>query len=1083
VAWYSENFGFYIVDGITIVITVLEARLADTEIVMQTNENGRTLLFCASETGAYKSAEILLKKGIDPNLKDEHNLTAMNVLIRKEAMSSLGVVEHDFIKTAILLMQYGSNANEKDRYGNTLLLSTRSLKIIRLLLSYGADANSANKDGDTALFYFAKGTYAYSDIKMSILKSLVDNSADFEAIDKEGKSVFDYLHGEVKYDFYKQTRYPKKLESKTVKEFLILAMKNHDYTMVELLLNMGDYANERDGYYKQAFVFKAIDDSKIVEIFFKHGLDINITSHPKSRKSLLSKAIDRCAVESIKLILDYQEKDLENFQTIAKTVHCKDADTSIQIFDLLFSKGVGTTITDNKGHTLLHLAAKESKDRLCQYFLDKGMDVNIKDKEGATPLLYALLTDDDRCAKILLKSGADIHYKMPKNITLLHVAVKGNNIVMVKKLLEQGFDPNETDKEGHNVLQLAAKNSNLDMMKLLLEKGANIKAVDLDGDSVLHYACGWNDPIAVAKFLIAKGLNVNLKNKKGQTTLYVAINNDNLATTLYLLEHKANINIQDNNGDTPLHFAIKESNKKMVTLLLLKGADQSIMNKEGLSALELANKEHSYDKEEYQKVLSGKYQSYLLDEKSIFSFKSLDDIVLYMGNSGNLKIRNKNGESLLHIAAKEYGNAEIIDYLLALGINPDLKDSEGRTALHLAAQFASKEGVHSLLQYGAKIDIKDKNQLTPADYAVVDMKKRKDYLLPILKDMLAHGLVIIPWKNSKGEFLLNGVSDKPELLSFLIKHEGDVNSVQKDGDTSLITSAVHNYEKSAKVLIDAGAKIDIQNKRGRTALYTSTVLKSYEIAEILLENGANINLQTKDGDTSLLNAVRKNDYKMVSLLLKYNLDPNISNKQKDTALHMAVMNRNEMMVKALLEKKADPDLKDDLGLKPLDYAKRLKLKQMLVLLEAVTNVKDDVPSHNVVIKEEKKSENNILSVKAEDKNVAKYEQSKLHQAVSVKNLDAVKHLLENHTEIDIVDKLGRTPLHYAAIRGYIEIAELLLDRGANINAVDSSKQWTPLFYATFMGHQKMIELLMAKGADVTLKDKFNRTVDDYKKDK
>ena len=573
------------------------------------------------------------------------------------------------------------------------------------------DINSTNKKGHNILHRYAKYT-SYSDkAKVSILKSLLDHGANIEIKDNNGKSIFDYLNDENKFDFFKQTQYPKKLEPKIVKNFLIHAIKKYDYEMIELLLKMGPYANEKNSYNKNPIILKAMNDSKMVEIFIKYGLDLNMTFNPYKPKSLLEEAIGDCAVDSVGLILEHYKKSINNFHTAANIFNCDNSDKSIKIVDLLLNKGLNISIADKQGHSLLHLAARESKANLCQYFLDKGISVNVKDKEGATPILYALLEKDDACAKILLKAGADIHYKMPKNITLLHVSVKGNHIDMVKQLLEQGLDPNETDEAGHTVLQLAAKNSNLDMMKLLLEKAADIKAVDLDGDSVLHYACGWNDPIDVAKFLLKKGLDVDLENKKGRTALFHAIKNDNLAATLYLLDSKANINIQDNNGDTPLYFAIKESNKEMVTLLLLKGADQSIKNKEGLSVLELANKEHSYDKEKYQKILSGEYQSYLLDDKSIFSFKELKDIVLYAANSGNLKIRNENGESLLHIAAKKYGDSEIIDYLLALGVDPHLKDSEGRTALHLAAQFSSNEGVHSLLQYGAKIDIKDKNKL------------------------------------------------------------------------------------------------------------------------------------------------------------------------------------------------------------------------------------------------------------------------------------------------------------------------------------------------------------------------------------
>jgi len=111
----------------------------------------------------------------------------------------------------------------------------------------------------------------------------------------------------------------------------------------------------------------------------------------------------------------------------------------------------------------------------------------------------------------------------------------------------------------------------------------------------------------------------------------------------------------------------------------------------------------------------------------------------------------------------------------------------------------------------------------------------------------------------------------------------------------------------------------------------------------------------------------------------------------------------------------------------------------------------------------------------------KYAQTELHKAVAANDVTKVKKILNKGVDIDVKDKLGRTPLHYAAIKGYVEVANLLLDNGANINATDRLQKWTPLFYAVFMEQPEMIKLLIERGADKTIKDKDGRTAEEYKK--
>ena len=87
----------------------------------------------------------------------------------------------------------------------------------------------------------------------------------------------------------------------------------------------------------------------------------------------------------------------------------------------------------------------------------------------------------------------------------------------------------------------------------------------------------------------------------------------------------------------------------------------------------------------------------------------------------------------------------------------------------------------------------------------------------------------------------------------------------------------------------------------------------------------------------------------------------------------------------------------------------------------------------------------------------------LHRAVSRGKIGRVKQfLLADPNSANRVDRIGFTPLQYAALWDQVEVARLLLDSGAT---VEVEKGWPPLHYACSEGHLKTAELLLDRGTD------------------
>ena len=238
----------------------------------------------------------------------------------------------------------------------------------------------------------------------------------------------------------------------------------------------------------------------------------------------------------------------------------------------------------------------------------------------------------------------------------------------------------------------------------------------------------------------------------------------------------------------------------------------------------------------------------------------------------------------------------------------------------------------------------------------------------------------------------------------------------------------------------------------------------------------------------LLKAAEKGDANKVAKFIKKGADVNFSDNVGWTPLYRAAIKGHVEVVKMLLDAGADIE-KTTSGITPLCWAAdNGKTEVVKLLLERGANVnaigKKNAPALYHAADIGYKDLVNVLLENGADVNVQtddEYRWTPLHVAVSsrfspygVKNqeenrAEIVRFILESGADVGIPEESnGFTPLHLACNVGRSNLAEMLLDHGAEINAKDKNGM-TPLHWAVAEEQMGCVQILLDRGADANMR--------------
>jgi ankyrin repeat protein len=110
------------------------------------------------------------------------------------------------------------------------------------------------------------------------------------------------------------------------------------------------------------------------------------------------------------------------------------------------------------------------------------------------------------------------------------------------------------------------------------------------------------------------------------------------------------------------------------------------------------------------------------------------------------------------------------------------------------------------------------------------------------------------------------------------------------------------------------------------------------------------------------------------------------------------------------------------------------------------------------------------------------EEKRLIELIKDGNSELAIEMINNGADVNARDSIQRTPLHAAARQNKIEVMELLISKGADLEARVVGTQVTPLFDAVMGGSKEAVQLLLDKGANVNAKTPAGETAAAYATD-
>uniref|UniRef100_A0A8C7E6P0 Ankyrin 3 n=1 Tax=Naja naja TaxID=35670 RepID=A0A8C7E6P0_NAJNA len=272
-----------------------------------------------------------------------------------------------------------------------------------------------------------------------------------------------------------------------------------------------------------------------------------------------------------------------------------------------------------------------------------------------------------------------------------------------------------------------------------------------------------------------------------------------------------------------------------------------------------------------------------------------------------------------------------------------------------------------------------------------------------------------------------------------------------------------NLEKALDYLKN-GVDINICNQNGLNALHLASKEGHVEVVSELIQRGANVDAATKKGNTAVHIASLAGQTEVVKVLVTNGANVNAQSQNGFTPLYMAAQENHLEVVKFLLDNGASQSLATEVNVHIYTLYQNIKYINALPISGTCIIGAPGRHLKKITIIDL------LLCMLWLFLFIFQSGFTPLHIAAHYGNINVATLLLNRGAAVDFTARNDITPLHVASKRGNTNMVKLLLDRGAKIDA-KTRDGLTPLHCGARSGHEQVVRMLLDRGAPLLSKTK------------